>query len=305
MSKKVNIKKKEILILENGLCFLEESIIKLKEDKPKNMKYVILHLFAGVFLILKTRLYQEHWSLLFDDINKAIEEDFKLGNFKGVNFSDCLKRLENISNLRLESTKLIHLLRKKRNKIEHFFEDENLDASKSTVVKVLSFTFNFIKDNLKNISKESQEKIKTIQEMCSDIDKYVDERLKEIAPKLEKEKITLLCPSCSNKSLIANENKHLLECLFCNSQTDPSNYEEISYYNDYNSYFDSQNSFCSQCEAENSFVDTNNQDEYLCLNCFYTDDKESLNQCIRCGTIYAGTLDTFCDICFRDIINKN
>ena len=70
------MEERKLRLLTNGLCFLLQSIehFKCSENKydtEKELKYSTLHLFSGIFLILKEKLKREHWSLLFSDVNKV------------------------------------------------------------------------------------------------------------------------------------------------------------------------------------------------------------------------------------------
>ena len=117
-------------ILENSLCFISESIDKMillenksSSEKEQNLKYAICHLWSGMFLLLKARLSKEHWSLIFKDPSDATKEKLRLGNFHGVDFKACQKRLNNVceeKKLNEDQKKLLDKLRKKRNQAEHF-----------------------------------------------------------------------------------------------------------------------------------------------------------------------------------------
>ena len=57
----------EYTLLENGLDFISSALKHLKNQPTKReLKYAVLHLSAGIELILKERLKREHWSLVFD-----------------------------------------------------------------------------------------------------------------------------------------------------------------------------------------------------------------------------------------------
>ena len=114
--------KKQLKLLENGLCFIIQSIKNFKQSEKdirnseKELKYSCICLFSGIFLILKEKLSQEHWSLLFSDVNKANKKDLKTGNFHSVNFSDCRKRLSEIVSIEFteKESKMLDSLREKR-----------------------------------------------------------------------------------------------------------------------------------------------------------------------------------------------
>ncbi|MCK5581837.1 MAG: hypothetical protein KAJ18_11260 [Candidatus Omnitrophica bacterium] len=62
----------EFQILENGLDFILSALNYISGPKEKSdLKYGVLRLSSGCELVLKERLRQEHWSLVFENIKKA------------------------------------------------------------------------------------------------------------------------------------------------------------------------------------------------------------------------------------------
>lgn len=52
----------------NGMDYLDSVVDHLPgEPKPRDLKYAVLHLLAATEALLKARLLQEHWSLVFRD----------------------------------------------------------------------------------------------------------------------------------------------------------------------------------------------------------------------------------------------
>lgn len=304
----------DLQLLKNGLCFLEEAVRKLKDsdidnnDENQPLKYAILHLFSGIFLILKEKLKQEHWSLLFEDIDKADLKKLKTGDFKGVSFQTCLNRLENISSLKLsrEQKKYLNQLQNNRNKLEHFFQQEDKEAFKSLLVINLDIVFAFITKNFQDLPEENTKQINDIKDFSYQIGKFVKSKLKEIKPQLKDQKVVLFCPDCSNKALILDKEAHLIKCLFCHKETDADNYEEIYSYNDPYDYFDQRNCYCPECEAINSLVSAQDEKELVCLQCFADFDKNSFDECSRCGDYIGWSSDDgvpICSLCLENLMS--
>lgn len=200
-------------LLENGLCFLLQSIEQFKcsesnkINNERELKYSTLHLFSGIFLILKEKLRREHWSLLFADVNKANKQNLKSGDFYGVSFTDCQSRLSKIVSINFTNKhrETLTLLRKRRNKIEHFFEPKSLVSSQSILVHGLDFSIEFIKEHLSpNLENNEKQNIEKIRRECFNLRKFVEEKMKKIKPKLSKQKIILNCYECNNMSVIPN-----------------------------------------------------------------------------------------------------
>ena len=66
---------------ENGLDFIYESLKGLvnlngnsnvdENEKKRILKYSLLHLSSGMELVFKNILLEEHWTYVFQDMNKA------------------------------------------------------------------------------------------------------------------------------------------------------------------------------------------------------------------------------------------
>ena len=312
------MKSRKLQLLENGLCFILQSINHFEQSEKeefnseKELKYSTLHLFSGIFLILKEKLRQEHWSLLFSNVNEANEQSLKSGDFQGVNFKSCQNRLLKIASINFTKTEddILNSLRKKRNKIEHFFEKESLISFKSTLAHGLYFTLIFINKYLdSNLSNNEKRNIEEIKEKCFGLREFVKQRMQVIKPELDKQEVVLYCYECGNTAIVPNEDEMRMECLFCNRVVSENEYEDF--------YYDSQgvtrtkdflsinNMLCLECENENYFVKTKDKKEYFCLHCHYKAEVESFSECGYCGTLYEDDLGGFpaCHFCSKNIFS--
>ena len=117
-------------MLENGLDFVRSSLDHLtaaqaardNQNQKRYLKYALIHLCSGIGLVLKERLKQEGWQLLFQDLNKAAEKTYESGDFKSVDFLTLQERLENESLVQFTSAQKAELksFRSRRNRVEHF-----------------------------------------------------------------------------------------------------------------------------------------------------------------------------------------
>ena len=311
---------KELQLLKNGLFFIRQSIKHFKNtDKRKSgheeeLRCSIVFLFSGCILILKERLKQEHWSLLFSNVNTASERLLNSGDFHGVNFEDCQKRLKNIVSIKFtdKDDEILSLLKKKRNKIVHFFEEEeSLLSFKSTLAKSLNFVINFIDKNLQIKTTNDKQNYEDIKEQCFDLKDFVQQRLISIKPQLEKHTVTLYCIQCGNDTIIPDEATGTMKCLFCYRNINESEYEDLySYhYGEHPVKNPAPNTFCLECESENSLITTKDRKKYFCLYCHIEDKIELFDQCICCDVLY-NTKDpyetsTFCPSCWDRITSKD
>lgn len=83
------------------------------------VKQMILNLANCLELLVKYRLTEEHWSLIFSDINKAKYDDFISGNFISIDLKSGIKRLQNICNIKHDFTESEQIY-KYRNSLMHY-----------------------------------------------------------------------------------------------------------------------------------------------------------------------------------------
>ncbi len=289
-------------LLENGFDFILSSLMYVAKPRTKSdLKYAILHLCAGMELILKERLRREHWSLLFEDINKANIRDFETGSFRSVSFGTCIDRLKGICNISvsLDNKKpLLFNFREKRNRLEHFGIVSSKEALTGSTAQVLSILLDFINGELlpNDFSKIERELLNQLRSKLSEFQNFVKRRLEQIDPdikKAEKELYKVQCPTCYQETFIlGNDNPY---CLFCTYSTKPEFAAEEW---DGGTYLPD---VCPECGRE-TLVDIgpsgsqSKQDQYICFACGQAWKESSMNECMTCGNLYLVEEDD-CGIC--------
>lgn len=214
----------EFELFENGLNFVVSAIEYLEEPiKPSDLKYAILHLSSGIELILKERLRREHWTLLFNKVEKASLQDYKNGKFTSANFDDCIDRLINICEVDINQQirKNLNSLRDKRNRFEHFGIVDSSEALKATVADALNFLIDFVNDELED--EVDNDEMVVIREEVLKFDSFVNQRWKAIRSKIAKIKLIVTCPRCLQDAADLSDG---FQCLFCGYKNDDP--EEIA-----------------------------------------------------------------------------
>jgi len=91
-------KRIKLSLLENAFDYILDAVNQLQGKRPskRRIKYGIIHLWSGIELLIKKRLMDEHWSLIFRDINKADINALNSGDFVSVYFDEAVTRLKNI-----------------------------------------------------------------------------------------------------------------------------------------------------------------------------------------------------------------
>lgn len=183
-------------LVKNAIDFFNQAFDEEQiENKPK---YSLLSFVSGVELILKARLLHEHWSLILVDPAKADYEKFNKGDFKSINISVAIERINKIlnENIRHDYFGEIDFIQNHRNKLVHFYEPAYLNKKDSQyrkkVEKVVSEQFRtwyrlslILDDEWKDIFKSYRDNFDTLDKKLKRNRKFLNEKFKEISSKLQ------------------------------------------------------------------------------------------------------------------------
>ncbi len=303
-------------LLGNGLDFIASGLGRLKQERTnQDLKYAVLHISSGIELVLKERLRQEHWSLVFDDPNQAAKKSYETGNFTSVSFKGCVQRLKGVCGVTVtekQETKL-RSMRDLRNKLEHFGIVDSADAVESVVAEALDVLMDFIINemNPEDLDKEEAKALEAIRNDMIALETFVTERLKTIRPELKKATTAVVtCPACMQEASILLDGAR---CLFCGYGAPPEEAADTyiavvlgeSQYRLAKEGQDWPRYMCPECETE-TLVDQGpggNQfpaDQYLCFACGAAWKEGDLDFCGLCGQPYNGDANemTVCNDCF-------
>ena len=154
-------------LVENALDFFHEAVKDAQETDHKRLKYTILHSASAVELILKARLIEEHWTLVFRDPGKADLDSLKQGKFQSVDFQEAQERIEHICQINLTKHKpILKVLRETRNRAQHFEFSADLPGVASMLAKTWSFLWDFIHDHLPDEVDKHSTTIDEIKELA-------------------------------------------------------------------------------------------------------------------------------------------
>ncbi|MEV8455468.1 hypothetical protein AB0467_34595 [Streptomyces sp. NPDC052095] len=229
----------------NGLDYLV-SVVEILEGKgesasARDLKYAVLHLAAGAEVLLKARLQEEHWSLVFAQPGNATQQQLEEGSLQSCTPDETRKRLTNIAGITFSAreTKALTELAKARNALQHYgLVGQMADATQvsATTASVLHFLVPFVENQLlprlkdPNELRVAHEDMQRIRDGLIDIDGYVQERLQELAPQLGPvRRTTVQCLDCQQWAMVVpggyspaslNERAHDIVCLFCRTAMD-------------------------------------------------------------------------------------
>lgn len=308
-------------LLENGLDFLNEALLSLVADNEKiKLKYTILHICAGVELILKQILFDQRWQWIFHDPNKANENNLKTGNFQSVNYNDLLKRLQEVG-IEIPGPVKAHIceLRKKRNIIEHYsLLPEMLDGLRGNISIVLMDVIDLIKTHIEDnkltpIARRLHGKVKRNASRFEEYSQKIIERYKKVLDaEVDRGALIMQCPNCFQPTLVSHVEEKV-KCLFCSYTADA---EETA--DDYLEKIEGINAYevitdggeyplftCPSCET--TCLIRKNDGSYFCFKCHAEWEAEELRNCICCGCLYENSTEDLglCPKCFEQGISKD
>lgn len=214
-----------LTLLDNGLDYIYEGVtpIYLSHDYSQtSLKYSVLHVYSGIQLLLKERLKQEHWSLIFQDINSATRDKLKSGDFISVYHDELIKRLRNLSGITVDE-KPIANLRILRNRFEHFEINVSIEECEKILAAALDSILTFWNEHLfDKATPQQREKFNQIRDIVIDYAAYASLRLEKFQAaidgiKLNGNGLISNCRNCRSLSLaIFLGEEKLCKCFVCN-----------------------------------------------------------------------------------------
>lgn len=333
-------------LLENGLDFIISGILHLQKAEQENiqeniqdkeLKYALLHLSSGIELVFKSRLIIEHWTYIFEDMNKASKKSYKEGSLKSVDSNTAIDRLERMCDYHFDDKQKKYLmsLRNARNRFEHGDIDNNPKAIESIInnaIKVivdffeknydefqmpsninLSSDYEGLTDREKDYYKKLTEAIKGLKSHHDDAVKLALARALEVTSKED----LIECPECGEKLLrlgdklvLYEDNEEKCQCYFCGYSDESKNVAmnyienvlniseyEVGHHGGEFPLYTCPDCFCESMIKEN--------DKYFCINCGMKYNLCDLRKCNSCGELFYPLHDEFiCENCIERLHNK-
>lgn len=291
----------EFHLLDNALDYILNAGEHASGVKAADLKYSVLHLFAGVELLLKARLKQEHWTLLFADVNKASQSKLDSGDFRSVDFETAVNRLRDILGIEIAGDDLKRLdgLRQMRNRIQHFGASMNQEQVRGQVGCAADFVIEFIKEHLSELQSTHGEQIEEIRELMQQCDEYVEGRMQRISEELSACDYVAECPHCLQEAVPIGEDDPP-RCRFCDQQVDP---EMLAFQrSEIGEVFE-----CPECERQAcTLILLNNEDAvFYCFACGGRFEPADYEVCPVCEGVLMTEGEGICADCLAYKVNKD
>jgi len=299
-------------LLENGLDFISSGLAYVARGETKSdLKYGVLHLASGIELVLKERLRQEDWTLVFKQPEKADEDNYKSGDFRSVDQRECVQRLEEECGIELskEQKDKLSAFRSPRNRLEHFGIVDTKAAVESLAAQALGVLLDFIGEHFESsvLSDRDNKMLLQIREHLAEFETFTNRRLKDIAEDMSNKNSTavLQCPCCLQTALHADVD---VDCKFCGyhaSGTEAANFYIAQHDLTRNTYF------CPEC-GNKTLVDLGltggsaPAPEFICFGCGFQWLEGDLEICHQCQQVVASESMTplGCRDCFDSYVAR-
>lgn len=263
-----------ITLLDNALDFLLSAAEAVNRNAgPRSLKEAVLHLANGIELVIKARIAQEHWSLIFANIDQASYAKIVSGDFVSVDYGKAIERLREIVGVAVarQSDEHLQSLRKQRNRLTHFASELDAAQTKSLLAKGMAFCVTFCEQQ-NMVTPDAKGKIDAIHENLASLQEFVDAGMGSIRA-LDQYTLIWECPECLRKTLAIDGG--CAHCLFCERNIDPRRLAVI------NSAGDTYD--CPECYEELTFAFVPSNDEprrWACFSC--GQHGEHYDLCERC-----------------------
>jgi hypothetical protein len=209
----------------NGIDYLYSVVDHLSgEPQPRDLKYGVLHLQAATEVLLKARLLQEHWSLVFKDPGRADRARFESGDFESCGTAETISRLRDIIGIDLPRAAAdeINQLAKAHNALQHYGLVAPAPAVESRTAQILDFLQMFITEHLLpglggEDAVHAEDGTHYIHARLGEMRALIKARMVRLGPELASfAERTVECPECGQSAVIVGSPP--LFCRFCEAE---------------------------------------------------------------------------------------
>lgn len=203
-------------LTSNALAFLQRAFQETiaAEEDAQQLGFAVVDLAVAIEVLLKARLAREHWTLVLDHPDSGAPDRAALiaGKAKTVTPGQAVDRLARLANVplgnRADKKSRAHQILKVanlRNRVAHFALGNMEPLSmRAQLGAGLQFTLWFLETEFADSPAKPQvdELIRAIGTGLGAIKELVTERLRELSSELDSAVVCVVCPRCSQPTLM-------------------------------------------------------------------------------------------------------
>jgi len=205
-------------LVTNGFDFFVRSVHEL----AKEQKFSIAHFATGIELLLKARLFHEHWTLIASEPHNCAWTSVKDGTVRTLQASDLCAAITSTTGTPLNHEKAaFDLVFKHRNRVLHWAPNGDLAATVAEQCLAWHHLRALLTGPWKEFFEPFKKRIDEVEKLLLAHRQYLQVRFDHHEKKLngmEKAGRLLTCPSCSFRAGVAAEGAERVvsfECLVC------------------------------------------------------------------------------------------
>ncbi len=304
-------------IADSALDFILKSCDDFENqdlEQHGRLKYSTIHLCAGIELVLKAKLCQEHWTLVLADPDKYKEGNWEKGDFRSVSIEDAIHRIGTIigADLPYEAAQAIHQLSRLRNRYVHFVVTDTPQFVAAIQLKAWHYALEMLNRKFLELTHEQEQHVENATARMLKHQSFIDTRFEALREDIEISKVDgtyiIECPFCDKPALKIGDAP---TCFVCgNKRTSPETYAE-AYHRKMHPYLNSKDYigeeitvWCSDCD-EKSCIPVPEELQELAIQTILEREKIQLEPgmdlepyiCLNCGTFFENADITECGAC--------
>ncbi|HAT2150953.1 TPA: hypothetical protein I8050_001011 [Legionella pneumophila] len=221
MEKKINTTKISIILMDNAFEFAKRAA---QDIISKDFKFAIINFCSSIEQIIKAKLIQNDWKCIVSNESSTSIDDFKNGDFKSIDISTALSKLDKPDNPKGYS-KTIKRLFIERNKVIHFYNPKLHDEDEEELIANLIYQAWFKTHKFLSANRDKlyfQPDFFLIHRELTVVKSYLEEvyskTLVEVREEEKKGKKILSCCTCGLEAMTADATDDLIKighCLIC------------------------------------------------------------------------------------------
>ncbi len=274
-------------IVGNGLDFF----VRSAEELEKEQKFAIAHFATGIELLLKARLFHEHWTLIATEPHKCAWTTVKDGTVRTLQAADlCAAVTTTTGTALLHESRAFKAIFDHRNRVLHWAPKDDLASTVAEQCLAWHHLRALLVNHWVDAFSPFKARIEQVEHLLRKHRAYLKVRFEQLKPKLEGLKhagLLILCPACEFDAGVADAGAgrvHTFECKVCGytaaalrTEAGTLEYRERSDILDEldptpllspkeMSIYESDRGYCAECFEPEETV-ARDGDDYVCVAC--------------------------------------